>query len=138
MNVQGEPGRGFTVELDRLEDVPKDFSEREQKVRAEFWGKLKRFAGRIPFVEDLVTAYYCALDPETPLRVRGTLLGALAYFILPIDVVPDFILGIGFTDDAAVIAAVVGMLSQHIKPKHRAAALTALDLDPADEKAGRS
>lgn len=126
MRVHGNPDRGFTIELDSLEDVPKDFSEREEKVRAEFWGKLKRFAGRVPFVEDAVSAYYCALDPETPLRVRGTLLGALAYFILPIDIVPDFILGVGFTDDAAVIAMAIRLVSQHIKPVHRVAASRAL------------
>lgn len=126
MRVDGKPGQGFTVELNGLDDVPKDFTEREEKVRAEFWDKLKRFAGRIPFAEDLVAAYYCALDPETPLRVRGTLLGALAYFILPIDVVPDFILGVGFTDDAAVIAMAVRLVSQHILPKHRVAAARAL------------
>ena len=126
MRVHGNPDRGFTIELDSLEDVPKDFSEREKKVRAEFWDKLKRVAGRVPFVEDAVAAYYCALDPETPLRVRGTLLGALAYFILPIDIVPDFILGVGFTDDAAVIAMAIRLVSQHIKPVHRIAASRAL------------
>lgn len=126
MRVHGNPDRGVTIELDSLEDVPKDFSEREEKVRAEFWGKLKRFAGRVPFVEDAIAAYYCALDPETPLRVRGTLLGALAYFILPIDIVPDFILGVGFTDDAAVIAMAIRLVSQHIKPVHRVAASRAL------------
>lgn len=126
MRVHGNPDRGFTIELDGLEDVPKDFSEREKKVREEFWDKIKRFAGRVPFVEDAVAAYYCALDPETPLRVRGTLLGALAYFILPIDLVPDFILGVGFTDDAAVIAMTIRLVSQHIKPVHRVAASRAL------------
>lgn len=99
---------------------------RENKVRGEFWDKLKRFAGRVPFVDDLVAAYYCALDTETPLRVRGMLLGALAYFILPTDAIPDVIAGLGFTDDAAVLAAVVALVSQHIKPKHRAAAAKAL------------
>jgi uncharacterized membrane protein YkvA (DUF1232 family) len=58
------------------------FKERERKVRRDFWTKLKHFAGQMPFVEDLVAAYYCALDPATPMRVRGILLAALAYFIL--------------------------------------------------------
>src|SRR5262245_53110926 len=59
------------------------FAEKERKVRRDFWAKLKRFAGMVPFVEDLVAAYYCALDPATPMRVRGMLLAAIAYFILP-------------------------------------------------------
>ena len=40
------------------------FAERERKVRRDFWSKLKRFAGMVPFVEDLVAAYYCALDRQ--------------------------------------------------------------------------
>jgi len=76
----------------------------ERKVKKEFWSKFKRFARRIPFAADLVAAYYCALDPATPMRVRGILLAALAYFILPVDMIPDFLLGFGFSDDATVLA----------------------------------
>ena len=57
------------------------FQEQERTVIRDFWTALKQFAGRLPFVEDLVAAYYCALDPATPMRVRGILLAALAYFI---------------------------------------------------------
>ncbi|MGH6736451.1 MAG: YkvA family protein [Methyloceanibacter sp.] len=103
------------------------FAERERKVRRDFWAKLKRFAVQVPFVEDLVAAYYCALDPTTPLRVRGMLLAALAYFILPADLIPDIVLGLGFADDMALLTAVVGMVSSHITPTHRAAAARALD-----------
>jgi uncharacterized membrane protein YkvA (DUF1232 family) len=103
------------------------FAEREREVRRDFWAKLKRFAGQVPFVEDLVAAYYCALDPATPMRVRGMLLAALAYFILPFDLVPDMIAGLGFADDAALLTAVLALVSAHITPTHRAAAARALD-----------
>ena len=103
------------------------FAERERKVRRDFWAKLKRFAGMVPFVDDLVAAYYCALDPATPMRVRGMLLAALAYFILPTDIIPDMIAGLGFADDAALLTAVVGMVATHITPIRRAAAARALD-----------
>jgi uncharacterized membrane protein YkvA (DUF1232 family) len=103
------------------------FAERERKIRRDFWAKLKRFAGLVPFVDDLVAAYYCALDPATPMRVRGMLLAALAYFILPADLIPDMILGLGFADDAALLTAVVGLVAAHITPTHRAAAARALD-----------
>jgi uncharacterized membrane protein YkvA (DUF1232 family) len=103
------------------------FAERERKVRREFWAKLKRVVARVPFVEDLVAAYYCAMDPATPMRVRGMLLAALAYFILPTDLIPDMLGGLGFADDMALITAVLGMVSSHITPSHRAAAACALD-----------
>ena len=106
---------------------PSAFSKRERKVRQDFWAKLKRVAVKLPFVEDLVAAYYCAMDPATPIRVRGMLLAALAYFILPIDFVPDIIGGLGYADDMALLTAVIGLVSSSITPVHRAAAARALD-----------
>jgi len=103
------------------------FAERERKVRNEFWQKLRRFAGQVPFVEDIVAGYYCALDPATPMRVRGMLLAAIAYFILPLDFIPDMVAGLGFADDAALVTAVLALVSAHITPTHRAAAARALD-----------
>jgi uncharacterized membrane protein YkvA (DUF1232 family) len=107
--------------------VLRGFAEREERVRRDFWAKLKRFAGQVPFVEDLVAGYYCALDPDTPMRVRGMLLAAIAYFILPFDLIPDIIAGLGFADDAALLTAVLALVSAHITPTHRAAAARALD-----------
>ena len=102
-------------------------NERERKVRRDFWTKLKAVGRHIPFVEDLIAAYYCALDPATPTRVRGMLLAALAYFILPFDFIPDMLPVVGFADDAALLAATIALVSSHITPAHRAAAAGALD-----------
>ena len=98
----------------------------EAKVRKNFWATVKRAARNIPFMEDVVAAYFCAMDPATPARVRGILIGALAYFVLPLDVVPDALLGIGFTDDAGVLTAAIAMVAAHITDAHRRAAKDAL------------
>lgn len=95
---------------------------REKKVRRDFWPKWRRYARAIPFSEDLLAAYYAAFDPQTPLRVKAALLGALAYFILPADAVPDFFAVVGFTDDAAVLWAALRMAGAHVRERHRAAA----------------
>lgn len=100
---------------------------REKRVRLEFWRTAKRAARYVPFMDELVAAYYCALDPKTPFRVRGTLLAALAYFVLPLDFIPDFLLGFGFTDDVAVLTAAITAIRTHIKPVHRTAARKALE-----------
>lgn len=105
------------------------FSRHERFVRANFWDKLRRFAAKVPFVEDAVAAYYCALDPNTPLRVRGMLLAALAYFVLPYDLIPDMLPVLGFADDAALLATVIGLVATHITPTHRAAAARSLGKD---------
>ena len=97
------------VKSDRL-------NERERKVRRDFWAKLKALGRYVPFVEDLIAAYYCALDPATPTRVRAMLLAALTYFILPFDFIPDMLPVIGFADDAALLAATIALVSSHITP----------------------
>jgi len=101
-------------------------NSREDQVREQFWRAAKRVAGNVPFMEELVAAYYCALDKQTPLRVKGILLAALAYFILPVDAIPDFLLGLGFTDDIAVLTAAVTSVSANITSAHRKAAKRAL------------
>jgi uncharacterized membrane protein YkvA (DUF1232 family) len=116
-------------------DAVLHFQEQERTVRRDFWTALKQFAGRLPLVEDLVAAYYCALDPATSMRVRGILLAALAYFIVRWRYRPLTWLwrGLAFTDDAAVLTAVFG-LSSHITPIHRAAAARALGKELRDRE----
>jgi uncharacterized membrane protein YkvA (DUF1232 family) len=97
-----------------------------ERVRRSFWLKLKRVVAKVPFVEDLLAAYYCAFDRETPRHVQLTLVGALAYFVLPFDFIPDMLPVLGFTDDAAVLAAAIRSVATHITPDHRAAARAAL------------
>jgi uncharacterized membrane protein YkvA (DUF1232 family) len=94
----------------------------QESVRKRFWGKFKRVAARLPFAEDLLSAYYCAFDRETPRHVQAALLGAIAYFILPFDFIPDMLPVLGFTDDAAVLATAIRLVAAHITPEHREAA----------------
>jgi uncharacterized membrane protein YkvA (DUF1232 family) len=95
---------------------------------------LKRVAVRLPFAEDLLSAYYCAFDKETLRHVQAALLGAIAYFILPFDFIPDMLPVLGFTDDAAVLATAIRMVAVHIKPEHRDAARAALKRGLAPEE----
>lgn len=103
-----------------------EVARREERVRSGFWQTVRRAARRIPFMEDVVAAYYCALDPATPRRTRAILLAALAYFVLPVDFVPDFIAGFGFTDDVTVLAAALAAIRGSIRPRHFEAARRAL------------
>jgi len=111
-------------------NLPAVIARDERIVERGFWKKLLKVAGQIPFAEELAAAYYCAMDPATPLRVKGLLFAALAYFVTPIDAIPDFVAGLGFTDDAAVLAAAVALVARHMKPNHRAQARAALGLPP--------
>jgi uncharacterized membrane protein YkvA (DUF1232 family) len=91
-------------------------------LRRDFWRKLGPMVARIPFAEDLLAAYYCAFDRETPPHVKAALFGAIAYFVLPTDAVPDMLPIIGYGDDAAVLAAALKLVSDYINPAHREAA----------------
>jgi uncharacterized membrane protein YkvA (DUF1232 family) len=93
----------------------------------DFWRKLRWAAARIPFAEDLLAAYYCAFDRDTPRHVQLALIGAIAYFVLPVDAVPDVLPVFGFGDDAAVLAGTLKLVSDHVTPAHRDAARVKLE-----------
>ncbi|WP_425374061.1 YkvA family protein [Microvirga calopogonii] len=98
----------------------------EEGLKRRFWQKLKRVAGKIPFAEDLVAAFYCATDPSTPRRVKLILVGAIAYFVFPADAISDFLPLLGFADDAAVLAAAITQVAGSITEEHREKAREAL------------
>jgi uncharacterized membrane protein YkvA (DUF1232 family) len=108
--------------------LPATIARNERIVDAGFWKKLLKVAGKIPFAEDAAAAYFCAVDPQTPSKVKAVLLAALAYFVTPIDVIPDFVAGFGFTDDAAVLALALSLVAGNVKDIHRKRARTALHI----------
>jgi len=102
--------------------VPAVMKLNEQRVKAGFWPKIRRVAASLPFAKEVLAVWYCAQDDDTPLAAKGMMLAALAYFVLPTDAVPDFIAGLGYTDDAAVFAALLSIVGKNLKPRHREAA----------------
>lgn len=96
-------------------------------VRAGFWPKIKQVARRVPFAEDAIAGWYAANDPATPSWVRATLIGALAYFVIPFDIVPDIFALVGYADDAAVLLAALKAVGSHITLGHRGRARRWLD-----------
>jgi uncharacterized membrane protein YkvA (DUF1232 family) len=108
--------RPFTkAEMEAIRAATRD----DARLRRDFWAKLKRVGRQLPFVEDLLAAYYCATDPATPKRVKLILAGTLAYFVLPTDAVPDILPVLGFADDAAMLAAAIAQVAGAIKDVHR-------------------
>ena len=88
---------------------------------ASFWSKLTDAAGAAgrEVIAIALTLYYALIDPDTPTWAQATIIGALVYFISPVDAIPDFIPGIGYVDDLAVMAAAIATLGTHIKVEHR-------------------
>jgi uncharacterized membrane protein YkvA (DUF1232 family) len=86
-----------------------------------FWPKIRKVAAHIPFAEDAVALWYCALDRETPATTKALLFGALAFFVIPKPFRPRRlpIPGLLLADDAAVIAAAIAFANRAIQPRHR-------------------
>jgi uncharacterized membrane protein YkvA (DUF1232 family) len=85
-----------------------------------FWAKVKdhaRRAGR-KVLEKALALYYCLKDADTPAWARTVIVGALAYFILPMDAIPDYLAVVGFTDDLGALAAAALTVAAHIKDDH--------------------
>ena len=122
----------MAIDERRIEDIlrigsDKDFNQREERVRSSFFDTVRRALRHVPFMEDVVASYYCAIDSETPAATRGILIAALAYFVLPVDIIPDMLLGIGFTDDIAVLLTAFNAVRANIRPEHYQRAKEALD-----------
>ncbi len=99
----------------------------EEYVKRSFWSKVKQTAAKVPFISDAVAMYYTMLDTKTPAWAKLTIVVALAYFIMPIDAIPDFTQVVGFADDAGAIAAALKAVSTVMTDEHRQQALKALN-----------
>ncbi len=99
--------------------VGRDPSEAEAKARAGFVAKAKHHLKKIPMARETVALYFCLLDPTTPLWVKGIVAGALAYFVLPLDAIPDILPIIGLSDDASILAAAYTAVAAFVTEEHR-------------------
>ena len=118
------PGKAKPISPDDVLDpekalVPAVVRVNETRVKRGFWPKITRTAARIPFADQALAAWYAARDPQTPMAAKGMIFAGLAYFVMPVDAIPDIFAGIGYTDDAAVIAALLATLGANIKRRHR-------------------
>lgn len=107
----------------RPQDYVTSFSE------SGFWQKLGRYAkvaGR-EVAEKALWLCLAAQSPTTPRWARTTIYGALGYFILPLDAIPDFAPLVGYTDDLGVLAAALATVSLYVTDDIKARSRQMLD-----------
>ena len=87
---------------------------------AGFWEKVKKYAraAGASVLEPALKMYYAMLDGDTPGWAKAIIVGALGYFISPLDVIPDITPVVGYADDLGVLVAALGAVAAHIKPEH--------------------
>ncbi len=95
----------------------------------DFWSKAKKVARKAgsPVIGTALKLYFAVRDPDTPAWARGVILGALAYFIAPVDAIPDLVPLAGYTDDWSVLLAALATVGVHVKPEHSQKAKEKLD-----------
>ena len=71
--------------------------------------------------------YYTWDDDDTPTWAKATIVGALGYFISPIDAVPDILPVVGYSDDLAVLVGALAAVASSIKASHKKAAKDKVD-----------
>lgn len=104
----------------------------EAGVFKDMWRLVRKVGRKLPFAQDVLAAFYCATDPATDRRVKLILVGVIAYVVMPFDVIPDLLPIIGFSDDAALLAAAIASVAGAIRPEHRQRAREALDREGAN------
>jgi len=123
MSADAKPSPDVNQILDPAKAlVPATVRVNEEKVARGFLPKIRKVAASIPFAADVLSVWWCARDKDTPAAAKGMMMAALAYFILPTDVIPDVLPALGMTDDAAVIAAVIAIVGKNLKSRHKEAA----------------
>ena len=118
------------MSTNRIEDVPFEEVHEVQKYGPyysdnRFWKKVERVAKKVgaTVLLPVFTLYYMLQDDKVSLQHKAYIVGALGYFILPIDLIPDGILPvIGFTDDIAVMTLVLKLVKDSITPEIKARA----------------
>ncbi|WP_246041681.1 YkvA family protein [Robertmurraya kyonggiensis] len=93
-----------------MDSMEKHYSEDK------FWTKLKKFAVKAghSVVYTALLLFYTLQKPDLPKKARVTILAALGYFILPVDLIPDLAVGIGFTDDLGALGVALIQVAMHI------------------------
>lgn len=89
-----------------------------------FWDKITKHAKKagIQVLEPALKMYFASKDSDTPIWAKSAILGALGYFIFPLDAIPDFTPVVGYADDAGILASAVSAVACHIKDSHISAA----------------
>ena len=131
-------------EQDALEQMKK--SEKYYS-NEKFWDKLKKVAKKAgsSVVYAVLLLYYTLQKPEVPKKTKAIIIGALGYFILPVDLLPDMMLGVGFTDDLGALGIALLQVAMYIDEDIKSKARTKLadwfgdtvDTADVDEKIGK-
>lgn len=97
--------------------VPKNYDQ--ARVEGNFWPKFKRVCARVPGAADILALYYYMASGMAPVKHKLAIVATLAYFIMPIDAIPDFLGPLGYTDDVAAAMGLIAFIGSGIMAPYR-------------------
>lgn len=97
-------------------DSPESFDEGVEYVEEKLWVKLEKFGKKLSFARDIMALYQYLIDTTVSWHRKAIIVGALIYFIVPIDSIPDIAPLIGYMDDLGVITAVLKFMGSELIP----------------------
>lgn len=118
-NIYNEENNYTTFDQGSLE-TPEEMKQKVEYVEENLWDKLESTGKKITFTKDIVALYRYLKSPEISWYRKSIIVGALIYFISPIDAIPDLAPFIGYLDDLGVIAALIKYLGNEIRPFYTA------------------
>lgn len=122
--IPPESAKSAAVSMSEPPQLPAKYKAARWYSGPRLWSTLTRaarFAGEKTLVTAL-TLFYCLQDKDTPPQAKAIIVGALGYFILPTDLIPDFLPGVGYTEDMSALVIALGTVSAYIKDEHKAKA----------------
>ncbi|MBM7704366.1 YkvA family protein [Metabacillus iocasae] len=104
-----------------MKQSPKDVEKQMKKAQKHFsddrfWAKVKRVGKKAgsSVIYAVLLLYYTLQKPEVPKKTKGMIIGALGYFILPLDLIPDLMAGVGYTDDLGALGIALLQVAMYI------------------------
>jgi uncharacterized membrane protein YkvA (DUF1232 family) len=98
---------------------PKALLRLERRVRRRLWQAVAGWAASLPLAHEAVAAYFCAIDPRTPISVKAGLITALAGFLLPGRLIPKVLRSLVVSGDVGLLLGALQAFAAHIRPEHR-------------------
>lgn len=92
----------------------------KEHVEKNLWPKVKRIAAKVPGVSDVLALYFYMNSDVASLQHKASALASLAYFIIPIDLIPDILGPIGYVDDLAVVSGLIAFIGSEVMKPYRA------------------
>lgn len=108
--IEDLKGKAEAMDEEKIQNFSKHYSEDG------LWKKIKKYSKKVGLsaVYAILLLYFVLQKEEVPMKNKAIIVGALGYFILPIDLIPDVAPGVGYTDDIGILLAALWQVSIYI------------------------